>query len=213
MILQLSVFLKNTSAYFPTFSFIIALINRTKLHNDHTIQADLVKKARNGDRYARAELYRLYVKAMFHNCIRITGNKKDAEDILHDSFIYAFDHLHQIEHGAAFGSWLRKIVVSNAIRFCKKSAKWNDLDEADTQDTLDEEEPWWLNITMEAAHEAIKTLPEGCRQVFVLYVFEDFAHKEIAASLGITESTSKSQYQRARKLLKERLAKQKETYG
>lgn len=150
---------------------------------------------------------------MYHHCIRITGNNDDAEDVLQDSFLYAFDHLHQVQNAAAFGGWLRKIVVANAIRFCKKNRKWAQLDEQQDQPTPDEDEPWWLNISMEAAHEAIKKLPEGCRQVFVLYVFEDFAHKEIAASLGISESTSKSQYQRARQLLKERLAQQKEAYG
>lgn len=183
------------------------------MQHHNTIAEDLVKKARNGDSDARAELYRLYVKAMYHHCIRITGNKNDAEDVLHDSFIYAFDHLHQITNAATFGSWLRRIVISNAIRFCKKELRWNDIDEDDNQSMPEEQEPWWLDISMEAAHEAIKNLPDGCRQVFVLYVFEDFAHKEIAASLGISQSTSKSQYQRARKILKERLAKQKEKYG
>ena len=150
---------------------------------------------------------------MFHHAIRITGNKGDAEDVLHDSFIYAFDHLHQVSNTAAFGGWLRKIVVANAIRFCKKEFRWNSLDEDHNRSIPADEEPWWLDISMEAAQEAIKSLPHGCRQVFVLYVFEDFAHKEIAGSLGISESTSKSQYQRARQLLKEQLTKKKEAYG
>lgn len=150
---------------------------------------------------------------MYHHCIRITGNKADAEDVLQDSFLYAFDHLHQVQNAAAFGGWLRRIVVANAIRFCKNNRRWAGLDEQYDGPAEEDADPWWLNITMEAAHEAVKGLPEGCRQVFVLYVFEDFAHKEIAASLGISESTSKSQYQRARQLLKERLAQQKEAYG
>ena len=149
---------------------------------------------------------------MYHHCIRITGNAADAEDVLQDSFLYAFDHLHQVVNAAAFGGWLRRIVVANALRLCKKTIRWTELKEYYDQSTEDDD-PWWLNITMEAAHEAIKHLPEGCRQVFVLYVFEDYAHKDIAISLGISESTSKSQYQRARKLLKERLAQQKEAYG
>ena len=183
------------------------------MHQHDTIQEKLVEKAKNGDKSARADLYRLYIKAMYNNCIRIVGNKDDAEDIMHDSFIYAFDHLDQLVNAAAFGSWLRSIVVGNSIRFCKRNIKWKDLDGEADEAVSDDNEPWWLDISMEQAHEAIKDLPTGCRQVFVLYVFEDFAHKEIAANLGISESTSKSQYQRARSLLKERLTKLKEMYG
>jgi len=204
---------KKTFSYIPTFLSSITLNNRVTLQHDNTIHDGLVEKARDGDTNARASLYRLYIKAMFHLCVRITGNKNDAEDVLHDSFIYAFDHLYQITNTAAFGGWLRRIVVSNAIRFCKKGIKWSNLDEDYNQNGPNEEEPWWLDISMEAAHEAIKGLPDGCRQIFVLYVFEDYAHKEIAACLGLSESTSKSQYQRARQLLKERLIKLKEMYG
>lgn len=199
--------------WIPTFVSGHTLINRATLQHDNTIHDHLVKKARNGDATAQAELYRLYVKAMYHNCIRITGNKTDAEDVLQDSFIYAFNHLHQVQHASAFGGWLRKIVVGNAIRLYKKNAVWLDLDEEYDQSIPDNEDPWWLSISMESAHEAIKLLPDGCRQVFVLYVFENFSHKEIAVDLGISESTSKSQYQRARQLLKERLTKQQEAYG
>jgi len=178
------------------------------LQHNNTIQEHLVIKARNGDRDARAGLYRLYVKAMYNNCIRITGNKTDAEDVLQDAFMYAFEHLGAIKNPAAFGGWLRKIVVSKAIRFCKTGFKWDELDDTYNDRDADEEPGWWTTINMEAAHEVIKTLPNGCRQVFILFVFEDFGHKEIAESLGISESTSKSQYQRARKLLRERLTQQ-----
>lgn len=180
------------------------------MQNDHTIPEILVVQARNGDTNARAALYRQYVKAMYNHCLRITGNQADAEDVLQESFIYAFQHLHEINKPASFGGWLRKIVVSNAIRHCRKTFRWDDLEEHNGQNEPDEESPWWAGIQMEVVHEAIKQLPGGCRQIFSLYVFEDFAHKDIAASLGISESTSKSQYQRARKLLKERLTNKME---
>lgn len=178
------------------------------MKHDNTIQEDLVVRARDGDRSARAELYRLYIKAMYNNCLRITGNKTEAEDVMQDAFIYAFEHLDEIKNPAAFGGWLRKIVTGKAIRFLKKNIRWNDLNDGHTSTIADEETEWWTTIKMEQAHEEIKNLPNGCRQVFTLYVFEDYSHKEIADSLGISESTSKSQYQRARKLLKERMIKQ-----
>jgi len=183
------------------------------LQHDNTIQEDLVLQARNGDPNARAGLYRLYVKAMYNTCIRITGSKTAAEDALQDAFIYAFEHLGDIKNPAAFGGWLRKIVVGKAIRTGKTAFTWDELDDAHHHRPAEEEPDWWTGISMEAVHEAIKTLPDGCRQVFSLYVFEDFGHKEIADSMGISESTSKSQYQRARKLLRERLTKKIVQHG
>lgn len=180
-----------------------------QLQRENTITEGLVRLAGNGDIRARSELYRLYIVAMYNHCLRITADKKDAEDALHDAFLYAFDHLHQLQTPAAFGGWLRRIVTGYAIRVSHKGrsvAAWDEtLQPMDTA----EEEPWWLDIPLQTIHEAIKGLPHGCRQVFVLFVGEDYSHKEIAASLGISESTSKSQYQRARKLLKEILSGQK----
>ena len=178
---------KKTSLYFPTISLHLTLGNNAALQTETNISE---------------QLFRQHVSAMYHHAVRITGNKKDAEDIVQDSFLQAFAKLDQLKEAAAFGGWLRSIVVRNAIRFCKKKIRWDDLNEyAETA----EEEEWWKGIPLDNVHEAIKKLPEGCRQVFALYVFEDHTHKEIAAELGISESTSKSQYQRARKLLKETL--------
>jgi len=137
----------------------------------------------------------------------MTGNAQDARDVLQDAFMQAFKHLKQVKDPAQFGGWLRRIVINECIRFSKRSASWQSLDDSMLQPVPDEEAALWTTIPMELVHEAIKQLPEGCRQVFVLYVLEDFSHKEIAHSLGISESTSKSQYQRARKLLQEQLLK------
>ena len=82
-----------------------------------------------------------------------------------------------------------------------------DLYDNHIEGIAEEQAEWWINIELEQIHEEIKNLPEGCRQVFVLYVFENFMHKNIAENLGISESTSKSQYQRARQLLRERITK------
>lgn len=137
----------------------------------------------------------------------MTGNKTDAEDILHDAFIYAFEHMDQLREPAAFGGWLSRIVMSKCIQVSKAHLRWKDLDD-NYNIPADDQTEWWSGIRLEQMHEEIKNLPNGCRQVFVLYVFEDLGHKAIAESLGISESTSKSQYQRARQLLKERITKQ-----
>jgi RNA polymerase sigma factor (sigma-70 family) len=179
------------------------------LEHTNTIHADLVKQAGKGSRFARAELYRLYGKAMYNTCIRMTGNIADAEDILHDAFIHAFEHLGQLREPAAFGGWLRRIVIGKCTQASRSYYRLKEFDDsyADTLGETEQDE-WWNNITLEQMHEEIKKLPDGCRQVFVLFVFEDFGHKQIAENLGISESTSKSQYHRAKQLLRERITRQ-----
>jgi RNA polymerase sigma-70 factor (ECF subfamily) len=139
--------------------------------------------------------------------MRMTGNVQNARDVLQEAFILAFKHLRQVKHPEQFAGWLRRIVINECIRFSKRSVQWRSLEDSDYEPVPDEGPAWWTAIGPELVHEAIKELPEGCRQVFVLYVLEDFSHKDIAKSLRISESTSKSQYQRARKLLKDRLLK------
>lgn len=178
-----------------------------------TIQTAVVLKAVHGDTDAKAWLYRQYSKAMFNICIRMTGSRPCAEDVLQDAFILAFRQLAQLKDPDSFGGWLRRIVVNECIRHSKRSFYWNEWEPDQMEEIADEAGEWWTSLSMEMIHEQIKKLPEGCRQVFVLYVLEDFTHKDIAADLGISESTSKSQYQRARQLLKDRIGKQVATHG
>ena len=172
-----------------------------------------VIKARQGDHRAQAELYRYYGTAMYNICIRMTGNASDAQDMLQDAFIEAFRHLEQLKQPGGFGGWLRRITINKCIRFSKHHVRWSGLDPEGMVPVEDEETEWWLDIPLILIQEEIKNLPGGCREVFVLYVLEDFGHKEIARNLGISESTSKSQYQRARKLLRERITTKTHLHG
>lgn len=177
------------------------------------IQKAAVKKACTGDAKAQAWLYEQYSKAMFTICTRMTGNPSDAEDLLQDCFVIAFKNLHQLKAAEQFGGWLKRIVVNECIRFCKKNMQWEAWDSDKQGNLVEEETEWWKTIDFKIIHRTIKELPEGCRQVFTLYVFENFSHKQIAESMGISESTSKSQYQRARALLQQRIQKQIQIHG
>ena len=150
---------------------------------------------------------------MFNICMRMTGNRSNAEDILQDAFIIAFRSLHQLKEEAQFGGWLKRIVVNECIRFSRKNIIWNEWEEERHNQVADEEPEWWKTVSFEIIHNEIKALPDGCRQVFNLYVVEDLGHKEIAERMGISESTSKSQYHRARTLLRERITKQLAIHG
>lgn len=143
----------------------------------------------------------------------MAGNYDDAHDLLQDSFITAFDRLDQLRELSLFGAWLRKIVVNECIRHAKKQFLWQAIDEDMMNDYEDDTVDWLKEIDCSRIHEEIKNLPTGCRQIFNLYVLEDFSHQEIADTLKISISTSKSQYQRARQLLRERLLKPLVSHG
>ena len=166
-----------------------------------------VVRASQGDHSAQAELYRYYSTAMYSICIRMTGNPTDAQDIFQDAFIDAFRHLRQLKEPGAFAGWLRRIMINKCIQFSKVRVRWDNVDPNEIVPDAGSETQWWLDIPVHRVQEEIKNLPGGCREVFVLFALEDFGHKEIARNLGISESTSKSQYQRARKLLRDRITK------
>jgi RNA polymerase sigma factor (sigma-70 family) len=172
-----------------------------------------VRKASQGDDTARAALYHQYSQKMFSICVRMTGSRKDAEDILQDAFLLAFKSLQQLKDHALFEPWLRKIVVNECIRFTKKAFQFTTFHEQAFEQIAEEDAGWWQQIAFEQIHQEIKNLPQGCREIFNLYVVEDYSHQQIAEALNISVSTSKSQYSRARLLLKERLLKQMERYG
>ena len=178
-----------------------------------TIQTAVVKKACKGDAAAQAWLYNQYSKAMFNICIRMSATRNDAEDLLQDAFIIAFSKINQLKDADQFGGWIKRIVINECIKYTKKNIVVKDVDEGIIEDIAEEETAWWKIVDMSIIHQEIKALPEGCKQVFNLYVVEDYSHKNISQALNISESTSKSQYHRAKQLLKERITKYLAVHG
>ncbi|WP_162915764.1 RNA polymerase sigma factor [Paraflavitalea soli] len=172
-----------------------------------------MRKATLGDDEARSMLYEQFAQKMFSICVRMTGNRPDAEDILQESFITAFNSLHQLREQHLFEPWLRRIIVTECIRHVKKVVRWQPVEEEFMNFPNAETDNWLQGISFEQIHQEIKALPGGCREVFNLYVIENYSHQQIADALEITLSTSKSQYHRARQLLKERLLKQLVRHG
>jgi RNA polymerase sigma factor (sigma-70 family) len=172
----------------------------------------VVDRAAKGDANAQEQLYRQFGKAMYNICLRMSGNTADAEDLLQDGFVQAFNHLHQLKMAEQFGGWLKRIVVNSCIKHCKQRIRLNNLDE--NVERVDEnDEDWWQHIGLDQIHFAIKQLPNGCREVFNLFVLEDYSHLQIAEALGMSVSTSKSQYHRARMLLRAQLLPQLKEHG
>ena len=162
----------------------------------------IIERCKSGDRTAFQELYNLYVKAMFNISLRILNNSDEAEEVLQDSFLKVFSKIDSYDKTYAFGAWLKRIVINGSLDVLKKrKINFVPLDEANfrqEEDNTNEEEYLY---EVEIIKKCIKELPDGFRAVLTLFVFEEHSHKEIAALLNISEGTSKSQYNRAKKKL------------
>jgi RNA polymerase sigma factor (sigma-70 family) len=170
-------------------------------------QRQLIERCKQGDQQAQATLYRNYLKAMQRIAFRITGDWMEAEDVIQEAFMRAFNHLHSFKAEATFGAWLKRIVINTAINHLKRrKGEWVPLD-PDKFDLAEEEpRPYVSPWNMEQIQGAIAQLPEGYQQVFRLYQMEGYDHKEIGRILNISEATSKSQFSRAKRKLREMLA-------
>lgn len=148
---------------------------------------------------------------MFNTAIRITGDENDAEDVLQEAFVSAFQNLTSYREDASFGAWLKRIVINKALNQVQRVKKDLMLAE-DIKEEASEYEPEKTEPTysVEQVKRAMLELPSGFRTVLSLYLFEGYDHKEIAEIMQITESTSKSQYNRAKKKMQVVL---KERYG
>jgi RNA polymerase sigma-70 factor (ECF subfamily) len=172
------------------------------------LHGDVIALCLKGDRSAQHQLYNLYAKAMYNICYRMTNDEDEAADVLQESFISAFSNLSSYKGTASFGSWLKRIVVNKSINHIR-SKRMNLVPLDDAQPIVEVEvDDRDLFLDIERIKSAIELLPDGYRVVFSLYLLEGYDHKEIGQILGITESTSKSQYNRAKAKLRELLLKQ-----
>ncbi len=163
------------------------------------IHQDLVAESMKGSNKARYQLYQLYSKAMFNLCYRMMNNREDAEDALQEAFVQAFRKLDTFRNESGFGSWLKKITINTCINALnKRKLDLTYFDEMHRFETS-EDEPEESLYTTEHILDAMNQLPEGGRIVFSLYLLEGYDHSEIAQILKITESTSKTQYMRAKR--------------
>ena len=171
-------------------------------------QKELILQCVRGERKAQFQLYKLYNRQMFSICVRMLGQRDEAEDALQEAFVAAFKSIEQFKHESTFGAWLKRIVVNKCINAVNRKNRsiWISIDD-DSMDIAEEETEEPLSIEPEQLNDAVKNLPEGCRMVFTLYAFENFPHAEVAQMLNISVGTSKSQYNRAKSLLKQELKK------
>lgn len=153
-------------------------------------------------------LYHRFSPRMFGVCYRFAKNREDAEDMLQEGFIRVFTQIHQYRNEGSLEGWIRRIIVHTCINVLKKNKKF--------ADTVDISEAYSLQVREEAVPgilqakeivECIRLLPLGYRTVLNLYAIEGYSHREIGQMLDIEESTSRSQYTRAKAMLEAILVK------
>ena len=169
---------------------------------------DLIDGCKNCDQKAQFQIYKLYYKAMYNTSLRIVNNTMEAEDIMQESFLSAFEKIDTYSGTVSFGAWLKRIVINRSLdALGKRKAVFEDIeahigirDESNDENGRNED----LDVKINEVKDTIERLPDGYRVILSLYLLEGYDHDEIAEILNISSSTSRSQLSRARqKLLSE----------
>ncbi len=151
---------------------------------------------------AIAELYKRYGPVLYGICLRYASSKEEAEDWLHDGFVRILKGLNHFRSEGSFEGWLKRIMVNTAINhYHKKQSNMNQVDIDSQAGMVGNEVDLLDQMSANELMTLIQKMPEGYRQVFNLYAMEGFQHKEISEMLGISVSTSKTQFLKARKYL------------
>lgn len=159
---------------------------------------------------AQQELYSRYSPKMLAVCYRFARNREDAEDMLQEGFIRVFTQIHQFQKKGSFEGWIRRIIVHTSINHLKKHKKFNDsVDITQAHTLMVREDSVPSIIQAKQVIECIRSLPVGYRTVLNLFAIEGYSHREIAGMLEIEESTSRSQFTRAKAMLEQILVQKK----
>ncbi len=170
-------------------------------------EKDIIAKCLKKDRVAQRRLYDLYKNQWYTVCLRYASQRENANDILQNALIKIYDKINQYDAELGkFSSWSYKIVLNECYSYHRKQV--SQLSEVEIKDDVDMTTNDVTPIDKLSAEELIRLvqkLPNGYRAVFNMYAVEGYSHKEIASKLGISEGTSKSQYFKAKKILKEKV--------
>ena len=173
----------------------------------------ILYKFKQGNNIAFQKLYEQYSSALMGVCLRFSRDRAHAEDMLQEGFIkiYKARKTFDLESGFSFYTWAKRIMINNAINYCKKNYRYvfsdTQLELVDPDSELHVSEGYKSELALTEAKllKMIQELPDGYRTIFNLYVFENLTHLEISEYLGISVNTSKSQLSRARKILQKRI--------
>ena len=170
----------------------------------------MIKGCLRNEATSQQELYHRFSPKMLSVCYRFAHNREDAEDMLQEGFIKIFSQMHTFGNRGAFEGWIRRIIVHTCINILKKNKKFNEsVDIIHATGAMVREESVPSIVQAKQIVECIRMLPIGYRTVLNLYAIEGYSHREIGQMLDIEESTSRSQYTRAKAMLEEILVRKK----
>jgi RNA polymerase sigma factor (sigma-70 family) len=174
--------------------------------NDEKLIAESIK----GNERSQKALYDKYSAVMMGVCYRYARNVEDAEDILQEAFIKVFTSLPKFRFEGSFEGWLKRIAVTTALNYMNRNKQIRESlnIEAMSYEVPPQAENATIKLSGKDLMECIQSLPEGFKAVLNLFAIEGFSHKEIAGMLDISESTSRSQYVRAKAMLAMRILEQ-----
>lgn len=167
----------------------------------------IIDNAKSGSREAQKSIYEAYAGQLMAIAMRYIGNREDAEDVLHDSFIKAFKSIDRFNYRGegSLKAWLKKLTVNTALEWLRNKNKHltTSLDDRASQIEVVDQTSYSQvqTIPREVLMKFVSELPDGYRAVFNLFCIEDYSHREIAQMLGINEKSSSSQLLRAKRLL------------
>lgn len=177
------------------------------------IHQDLIDGCREGDQKAQFQVYKLYYKAMYNTSLRIVNDSMEAEDVMQEAFLSAFEKINTYSGTVSFGAWLKRIVVNRSLdALGRRKAIFEELDSyTGIRDDSNEDAEYWkeTETRVEEVKAAIERLPGGYRVILSLYLIEGYDHDEIAEMLNISSSTSRSQLSRAKQKLVSEMKKDK----
>lgn len=171
--------------------------------SNQKLDSNLIQKILQQDRSAQFQLFELTKGMLYSICYRILVDEDEANDVLQDAYVEIFQNIKKLEHPEALISWMKTITIRSAIRQSKKRIRFETIENVEHETTEDFDS--WFDA--EVLDQAIQSLPDGARAVFLLISVEGYSHKESAGLLNISESTSKSQLHYAKSLLKTRITK------
>jgi RNA polymerase sigma-70 factor (ECF subfamily) len=173
----------------------------------------LIEECVKGNARAQKMLYEKFGPKLFAVCNRYASNYEESQDVLQDGFVKIFEKLSSYKGEGSFEGWMRRIVVNTALDAIRKNQKLKFNVDVDTvTNQLSTDQTILGELAAADLLKLLQKLPLGYRTIFNLYAIEGFSHKEIAEQLDITISTSKSQFSRAKAILREILEKQNVVY-
>lgn len=170
---------------------------------ERALERALVERAQNNDMLAYERLYEMHIGRVYALCVRLCNDRDMAEDLAQESFVLAWRKLDKFRGDSAFGSWLYRIATNTVLSYLRKQTPFKNSLDVDEIEERGQGEDIGLQMTL---NDAISSLPDGARAVFVLYSLEGYTHDEIGELLGIAQGSSKAQLHRARQLLQLKLS-------